>query len=64
MTHKEVYEIFKKLFPSQINFVSEVFPNGANSIRIRKKDDDDFVFTYNAENDFSLQSLESYINSL
>lgn len=64
MTHKEVYEIFKILFPTQIDSIRDVFPNGANSIRIRKKDGEDFIFTYHSENDFSLQSLKSFINSL
>lgn len=65
MTSNLVIEEFKKLFPYEYTRnVAEYFPNGSNSIRLVKNDGGSYVFTYYSENNFILESLESYIDNL
>lgn len=45
MTDYEVYEQFKEHFKLYIEQVKEWFPHGQNSIRIRFKNNRDYVFT-------------------
>ena len=45
MVHSQVYEFFKKCLPEQASKVIEYFPNGRDSIRVRKENKQEFIFS-------------------
>lgn len=63
MLHTEVYEKFKFYFPRQSSEVFEWFPNGLNSIRVRRAASE-LVFTYNNGYDWCLETVDSFINKM
>lgn len=64
MSHKEVLEHFKKYFPQYAENMEQWFPNGKNSVRVRKQHMPDVVFTYNNIQDWRFETVDSYINSM
>lgn len=63
MSHDNIFEIFKLLFPTFA--IHDWFQNGRNSIRIRQVVDyRDFVFTYNNESDWRFETVDSFIKNL
>lgn len=65
MPHKDVFVIFKKLFPPYAEKVTEWFPNGRNSVRVRiKETHQDFVFTYQSNKEWRFETAENFVNSL
>lgn len=63
MLHKDIYERFKNYFPHFTNEMTDWFPNGLNSVRIRGKETD-FVFTHNTNKDWCLETVDSFINKI
>jgi hypothetical protein len=63
MTHKDVYERFKELFPPYAADVTTWFPNGKGSIRVRLKSGLDYVFTVNGRLDWRFETVGSFIKS-
>jgi hypothetical protein len=72
MTHKQVYDLFSKLFPF---FASEellYFPNGKNSIRVRGISQlphihirEDIVFSCNHNGrEWRLETMDNFIKSM
>ena len=50
MSHSEVYKWFELYFPQYAGDKVETwFQNGKNSIRIRQKNHQEFIFTFNNE---------------
>lgn len=50
MSHSEVYKWFELYFPQYAgDKVESWFQNGKNSIRIRQKNHQEFIFTFNNE---------------
>ena len=45
MIHTQVYGFFQTCLPDQAKEVKEYFPNGKNSIRIRKNNGQEFIFS-------------------
>lgn len=65
MSHNEIYQMFTLQFPDYAkNLVKEWFPNGRNSIRIRQKNEQEFVFTYLSKTDWRFETIDSYIRGL
>ncbi len=64
MIHKNVYEWFKTLFPRFADEVTEWFPNGKNSVRVRTHGNQDFVFTFKNRYDWKFETVESFIRSM
>lgn len=62
MSHNEIYQMFTLQFPDYM--VKEWFPNGRNSIRIRQKNAQEFVFTYLSKTDWRFETIDSYIKGL
>ena len=65
MTHNEVY----KHIPFWFVFFNKEdidvwFPSGYNAIRIRLKNQAEFIFQYNTEKDWSIETVKSYINRM
>lgn len=64
MLHDKVFELFKQTFPQYAVDVDTWFPNGKNSIRLRMKNRKEFVLTYNSQEDWRLETIDSYIRSM
>lgn len=62
MSHKEVYKLFELYFPYYAgDKVDAWFPNGKGSIRIRQKNKQNFIFTFNGERDWKFETLDSFL---
>lgn len=65
MSHNEVYKWFERFFPSYAGDSVEMwFPNGKNSIRVRRTGHLDFVFSYNGPRDWKFETVESFIDGV
>lgn len=65
MTHDKVYEQFKKLLPVYAKHTMEWFPNGLNSIRIRRIDEQDYIFTIHPDGmGISYETKDSFIKRI
>ena len=64
MSHKNVFEQFKLLFPQYIECIDTWFPNGKNSIRVRWTQDSDRIFTYNGIDDWCFETVDSFLNRM
>ena len=64
MLHDKIYEWFESYFPQYSKHIVEWFPNGRNSIRVRRCDKQDFIFTYYDIDDWRFETVESFIKRL
>ena len=65
MTHDKVYEQFIKLLPMFKKGVVEWFTNGLNSIRLRRMDNKEFIFTLDDDGQgFRYETKDSFIERL
>ena len=65
MAHKEIYKIFKTIFPMYAEKATEYFPNGKNSIRIRLGEvHQDFVFTFLSKKEWRFETVDIFAKSL
>lgn len=65
MTHKDVWKAFEDVLPTYANEVTEFFPNGKNSIRVRLgASHRDFVFTFNSKDEWSFETIERFIKRI
>lgn len=51
MIHTQVYGFFQTCLPDQAKEVKEYFPNGKNSIRIRKTNGQEFIFSFSCRHE-------------
>lgn len=65
MSHNEIYQMFTLYFPDYAkDRVKEWFPNGKSSVRIRQKNEQEFVFTYLSKTDWRFETIDSYIKGI
>lgn len=65
MTHGDIFKWFELYFPNYSGeAVDAWFPNGKNSIRIRQKNRQEFVFTYNGSKNWRFETLDSFMADL
>lgn len=64
MTHAFILEQFKLYFPPYATDIKEWFPTGKNCIRVRLIDSREFIFTYEAENNLRLETVEHFLKRL
>ena len=69
MLHRQVYDIFRDIFPNNVDENTIWFPNGKNSIRIRGvvglySYRTDYVFTYFKKNNWRLETVDCYIKHM
>lgn len=63
MVHQEVFKLFDLYFPEYNKEKAEVwFANGKNSIRIRLKNKQELIFTYNGKDDWKLETVKSFLD--
>lgn len=64
MAHTTILKWFELYFPAYAgDNIKAWFPNGKNSIRVRQKNEHDFVFTFNNHDDWKFETIKSYINN-
>lgn len=61
MKHDLIFHYFKLHMPTEAKNIVQWFPNGLNSIRVRFKNNDEFIFTYNGEKEWCYETVDSYI---
>lgn len=62
MVHQEVFKLFDLYFPEYSKEKAEAwFANGKNSIRIRLKNKQELIFTYNGKDDWKLETVKSFL---
>lgn len=65
MSHSEIMKWFEYYFPDYSrNRVDVWFPNGRNSIRIRQKNGQEFIFTYHSQKDWRFETVTSFLNGM
>ena len=64
MLHEDVYKKFEQQFPQYSKCISEWFPNGKDSIRVRAESGSDFIFTYHDWTNWRFETVDSFINGL
>lgn len=65
MVHTEVYKLFRAAFPTYAIQMTEYFPNGKNSIRLRAAGTrQEYVFTINGANDWRFETIDSFLKTL
>lgn len=63
MRHQYIYDKFEEMFNKLAQEAETWFANGLNCIRIMMPDKGDYVFTYNNDADWRLETMHSYIKS-
>lgn len=64
MVQKEILKQFGMYFPDIARQLKTWFPNEKHSVRIRTTNDREFIFTYNGEKDWILETADSYIKKM
>lgn len=60
-----VYKYFELYFPDFSGDKVDVwFQNGKNSIRVRQKNRQEFIFTYNDKDNWKFETVESFMAGL
>lgn len=63
MTHIDVFKQFEKHFPQFADSVKTIFPCGKNTVRLRLEFMHEYVFSYNGENDWSFETVDSFMRT-
>lgn len=61
MIHSQVYECFKKCLPERTERITEYFPNGKNSIRVRQANGQEFIFTFSNPNSWKFETIDQFL---
>lgn len=65
MAHKDVFEIFKTLFPMYAEKATMWFPNGKNSVRVRIDElRQDFIFTFLGKKEWRFETVDIFTKTL
>lgn len=65
MSHSDVYKWFELYFPDYAgDKVDAWFQNGKNSIRIRQKNRQEFVFTFHDKNNWNFETIDNFVSRL
>ena len=60
MSHRAVYELFRKTFPVYSECVVSWGPIGRNSVKVRLQDNADFVFSYLNDREWQFETIEHF----
>ena len=61
MIHTQVYGFFQTCLPDQAKKVKEYFPNGKNSIRIRKTNGQEFIFSLREPKAWKFETIDQFL---
>lgn len=60
MTHKNVFEVFNKMFPGWRGMSETWYPYGNATIKIRMRNKSEYVFAYFNDRHWKLETIESF----
>ncbi len=61
MIHSQIYGCFKECLPEQAKKVTEYFPNGKNSIRVRQANKQEFIFSFNGIKAWKFETISQFL---
>lgn len=61
MIHSQIYRYFKECLPDRAKKVTEYFPNGKDSIRIRQANKQEFIFSFNGYNKWKFETVSQFL---
>lgn len=64
MMHQDIYKQFELCFPDYGKNIEMWFPNGRNSVRIRQVNKQEFIFTYNGQDDWKFETVKSFLDGM
>ena len=64
MLHKNIIQIYNPLFSTAFGDITEWFPNGRDSVRIRTDMHRELIFTYHNETNWCLETVNSYCDHM
>jgi hypothetical protein len=64
MTHTAILNIFKELFPQYAEKSKMWVPNGRSCIRVKMDNKSEFIFTYEGNGHWSLETVGCYIDRI
>ena len=66
VTHRELFNTYMAIFGCNNDFFSSDsitwFPNGKNSIRVRRRPFEDLIFTFHSDKSWSLETVDKFID--
>ena len=63
MSSKDIFAIFKTMFPSYAQDAEMWYPNGKASIRIRMKNRSERIFTYLYDKEWRFETAKIYLKN-
>jgi hypothetical protein len=64
MVHAQVYDFFRQVLPLEEKEAKVYFPNGRNSIRIRKRNGQEFIFSYRSQTEWAYETVDLFLARL
>lgn len=64
MRYQYIYEKFEEMFNKLAQEADEWYNHGENCIRISFPDRGDYIFTYNGDGDWRLETMRSHLISM
>lgn len=61
MIHSDIFKYFKNCLPARAEETVEYFPSGKNTIRVRQRNGQDFIFQYNGPKAWKFQTIDQFI---
>ncbi len=61
MIHSQIYGYFKECLPDRAKKVTEYFPNGKNSIRVRQANKQEFIFSFNGTKAWKFETIDQFL---
>lgn len=61
MIHSQIYKHFEEYLPDRARKVTEYFPNGKNSIRVRQANKQEFIFSFNGPKAWRFETVEQFL---
>lgn len=64
MRHQDIYKQYQCCFPQYAERTERWFPNGKNSIRVRQNNKMEFIFSYENEQNWGLETKNHFLRSM
>jgi len=61
MVHSAVFNYFKECLPDIVKKVETYFPNGRNSIRVRQRNGQEFIFSVNGPKEWKFETVDQFL---
>lgn len=61
MFHSDIFKAFKDYLPDRAEKVTEYFPSGKNTIRVRQTNGQEFIFSYSGPRAWKFETMNQFI---